>query len=1527
MKRILLLFLLLPFLSFAQLSGSYIINTANSDTNFKTLAAAVTRINAVGVSGPVVFLLDENQTITSRIEIKKFTGSSTTNTLIIKPNVGKDISINANMLNNSTGIAAVFMLNGASNIVIDGSNSIASTKNLTLINNDNLSYTNRSIIWVASNGTTGSSNITVKNNILKFTYRNSNLTLCTGVYSGNNGVGGDSSIDVQASTALNTNVSVVNNSAINVKDAIYINGSDNASISPSNWKIQANIIGSTVESEKPVRGIYLSNALSYEISGNTISGIKNNLNNGNDTAAIVLLGTSSGVISNNDITNIANSLHNNSTFTAGILIKSTGSTNIYNNLISNVYVSTADSNNYNYYNKAHGIFITLGSSTNIYYNTIVMNGAPSGTAYSSCLYTTGGSNINVKNNIFVNSQSNSQYAIFKNGGTIASISNNDYYITNATNTFSNRNNSTEYIGTTGFTSWNSAVSDSNSKSISPKFISTTDFHLQNISSNNNLQGIAISGITTDIDGQNRVKPYMGADEICAGPSITTQPTTPAASCSGNGTQIMTVVATGATSYQWRKEGMSLSNSGVVSGATTATLTLTNPTALNEGSYDVLISSSCLSTVVSNAVNVTIIPDPIINANIIDASCSNTSSGSITLTNPDSAIEFKNADSDYIDLGSSFSLSNRSAFTLEGWVKFNKSDIGNRYSLFGQNDVIEFGFTNNNNILLWTAGGGSVTTPLTSDFGDNTWHHIAAVGDGSKIKIYIDGMWVVTGGSTTSNYGSSSAYTPKIGGGVIDAAGGGFTGQIKKVGIYSTALSSDTIAALASSTIQYTGSEAGLLAGYNFSEGTGTMLTKLPLGINGTFQKSPEWNYNYSWTKTGTASYTASTRNINLLSAGSYNLTLTSVGVSCSFTKSFTVGGGSTLLTPALGTSTQPNCVTPSGSIVLSGLPSTGTINQTGSAVQSYVITATSMTISGLVPGSYNFAVTSSGCSSGTTTAVVINSAVTNTWNGTMWSKGTPTINQRLVFTGDYLNSNDVDLIGCSCTVENGVKVTIKKERYMKIKNGVVVTGTGTLTFEDQSSLVQINDAAINSGNITYKRETTAIDKFDYTYWSTPVKNQRLIDVSPTTSGDKFLSFDSSVNNWKYETNTNIMTPGKGYIIRGPEAHNAPNPPSTYEASFIGEPNNGVVSVAIAGTRVSNLMGNPYPSAVSADAFLMTNNSVLSGTLYFWTHNTDIGTGVSNPGTGAYAYSSDDYASYNLTGGTGTSAVSGGSTPLANTSIPTGEIAAGQSFFGTSIVPGTATFNNSMRLDSGVVIDNTQFFKQVSSSKETSVVEKNRLWLDLMNDQGAFKQTLIGYITGATNDYESAYDGSSFNANAYVNFYSLQGTSAMAIQGRALPFDQSDIVPLGYKSTIAGDFKIAIDQVDGFFTSQVVYLEDKLLSVIHNLNDSPYAFTTEIGVFDDRFVISYANKTLATDDFETINNTVFIASKDKAITITASDDLIDKVYVYDFSGRQLYSRTKVASERLLIPNIIAGDQALIVKVILQNGKVITKKINY
>jgi len=105
----------------------------------------------------------------------------------------------------------------------------------------------------------------------------------------------------------------------------------------------------------------------------------------------------------------------------------------------------------------------------------------------------------------------------------------------------------------------------------------------------------------------------------------------------------------------------------------------------------------------------------------------------------------------------------------------------------------------------------------------------------------------------------------------------------------------------------------------------------------------------------------------------------------------------------------------------------------------------------------------------------------------------------------------------------------------------------------------------------------------------------------------------------------------------------------------------------------------------------------------------------------------------------------------------------------------------------VIEQNTQFFKQ-NSTKKTATIEKNRVWLNLTNSKGAFKQLLVGYITGATNDWDNLYDGLTFDGQEFVDFYSVNQGQNLTIQGRALPFVDTDVVPLGYRSTIAGPIR-------------------------------------------------------------------------------------------------------------------------------------------
>lgn len=543
----------------------------------------------------------------------------------------------------------------------------------------------------------------------------------------------------------------------------------------------------------------------------------------------------------------------------------------------------------------------------------------------------------------------------------------------------------------------------------------------------------------------------------------------------------------------------------------------------------------------------------------------------------------------------------------------------------------------------------------------------------------------------------------------------------------------------------------------------------------------------------------------------------------------------------------------------------------------------------------------------------------STWDGSAWSSGVPTASTAAIINGNYDTSLSGSIDACSLIVNSPAAVSVADGQFIKLEYNLTVDLGASVSFENNSSLVQVNPIAINSGSITYKRTTTTpVDKFDYTYWSTPVYNQQLIAVSPTTAGDKFYSFDPAADDWSGELNSNIMIAGKGYIIRGPQANYAPNPINPYTATFVGEPISGTVSIGIGGTGISNLIGNPYPSALDAAAFLSANSGVLDGTIYFWTHNTDIGTAVSNPGSGTYAYSSDDYASYNATGGT--QATSG-------TVAPNGVIGSGQSFFTTSVAPGTAVFTNAMRLSGSTVLSNSMFFKLASGLKEASESSQNRLWLNLTNEEGAFKQTLVGYVTGASNEFENAYDGVSFNANAFVNLYSVQGDLELAIQGRALPFDDNDIVPLGYSVSTNGEFKIEIAKKDGLFVDGAVYLEDKLLNIIHDLKKESYRFSTVKGVFKDRFVLRYTAKALSTIDVADDSNLVLVATKDKRMSIKSTGSNIDKVYVYDFLGKLVYRQLEISASEFKITNLNTSKGTLIVKVVLQDSTVINRKISY
>lgn len=551
-----------------------------------------------------------------------------------------------------------------------------------------------------------------------------------------------------------------------------------------------------------------------------------------------------------------------------------------------------------------------------------------------------------------------------------------------------------------------------------------------------------------------------------------------------------------------------------------------------------------------------------------------------------------------------------------------------------------------------------------------------------------------------------------------------------------------------------------------------------------------------------------------------------------------------------------------------------------------------------------------------------------------WSNGAPSLIKDAIIESDYTVMPNEVLEVKNLTVNPSAKVTVAKNGVLIVQNDVTVlsnpgTTTPQLIIENDGSFVQINDDANYIGSaesFMMNRKTQPVYRLDFTYWSSPIKESSgytLKKLSPLTLASKYYKWNDA---WvSVNANTEVMVPGKGYIVRAPQNFDIQGQAGAVakvdSVVFKGLPNNGVVKIPVNGNQKWNLIGNPYPSALSIDEFYnnLNNRSKLHGTVYLWTHNTPIG---NLNGTGYYSYSPSDYATYNQTGGTATTM----SMTNSQQNLPLGYIASGQSFFVQGEIGGEVEFNNSMRVTQTGL--NNQFFKPAP----TETVEnwqssgKHRVWLNITNEQqNAFNQALVGYIENATNDLDWGYDGVVFSGGS-VMLYSILGDKNLTIQGKALPFSNQDEVPLGYQTSLTGTLKISIDHVDGLFEGQNVYLKDNVTGIVHNLKDSDYTFTTVPGTFNDRFVLRYLpQEDLSTNIPVVDENSIVVFNKNNQVSIKSAEQTINTVEVYDLQGRVLLTKNNIKSQDFTTQTLSVSNQVVLVKVITENSAELVKKV--
>lgn len=520
------------------------------------------------------------------------------------------------------------------------------------------------------------------------------------------------------------------------------------------------------------------------------------------------------------------------------------------------------------------------------------------------------------------------------------------------------------------------------------------------------------------------------------------------------------------------------------------------------------------------------------------------------------------------------------------------------------------------------------------------------------------------------------------------------------------------------------------------------------------------------------------------------------------------------------------------------------------------------------------------------TAVVVGFSST-TWDGLGWSNGTPTALKAVIFTGSYNASSN--LTACSVSVSGNANVTVPSTFNWTITNEVNVASSASLTFENNSNLIQTN-AVVNIGNITVKRNSASLKLLDYSLWTSPVSGQQLQSFSSATLANRFYVYNPTNNLYKLETATNNFAQGKGYLIRMPDNH--PTTPTVWNGSFTGIPQNGNVTISVT-NNTYNAIGNPYPSTIDADDFITSN--ALNEALYFWRK------------TNGSTYTS--YATYTLAGGT---ANTGGLSSI----VPNGTIQVGQGFIAKSTST-SFVFTNSLRTTNNT----NQFLK-------TKAVEKHRIWLNLSKENVPVNQMMVAYLNGASSQIDAAFDGRFIN-DSPVALNSIINNEEFVIQAKGLPFDDNDAVPLTFKTNVDGNFTISIDHVDGLFLNdQNIYLKDNLLQIIHNIKEKSYLFATTKGIFNNRFELVYKNtNTLGISELESAENKIIVFEKDGVLNVKSSIKNIKKIMVYDILGKLVFQQKNVNQTNTILKNLNKSEQILLVKIMTDDNQIGTQKVIY
>jgi hypothetical protein len=543
------------------------------------------------------------------------------------------------------------------------------------------------------------------------------------------------------------------------------------------------------------------------------------------------------------------------------------------------------------------------------------------------------------------------------------------------------------------------------------------------------------------------------------------------------------------------------------------------------------------------------------------------------------------------------------------------------------------------------------------------------------------------------------------------------------------------------------------------------------------------------------------------------------------------------------------------------------------------------------------------CSSSASANVVINpqpssnvwtGAVSTDWNNAAnWScGGVPTINTDVlipsplastrfptIFVGDPSGlARDIDLqIGASVTIEGVINILTGTGNSLTTAGKLTLNGKIDLNGESQ--LVQNLGStfdALSTGHIEIDQQGEG-NKYRYNYWSMPVntandgKNYTTISASlkdgtnPNSPGAiAFTSgYDGSVSPftlssyWMFKlVDSNLgysawapvgsfgkVYTGQGFSMKGPKNPLVPPAKSEQNYVFVGKPNNGIIELTVV-ANYDYLVGNPYPSAIDADKFILDNKTSITGAIYFWEHY-----GGNTHNLAGYQ---GGYATYNLSSNVGVPAAAfpglGGGISVKG--APKRDIPVGQAFFvvGEAANGGQIQFNNGQRVfvkegATSIFMKSSNTKSKTENTRGADLRPKFRIGFDA--PKISHRQLLLTIDERATQAVDWGFDAEIYEVFADDMYwilnnkkYVIQGTNEVGLNAE---------VPLGIQLSKTGVVTVKIDALENVDDDISIYLKDKLTGEIFNIRDKPIQINLMEGKYTDRFALTFKTQKLVAED--------------------------------------------------------------------------------